>query len=192
MNLKQTLAIAGVAALLCGVTGGVMAQDNGGGGGGGGGPRRGGGGFGGGFGGNMDPAEMQQRIMDSIRDQMSVTNDEEWNIIQARLQKVMDARREVGGPNFGRLFRRRNNDGGDNGGGGGRRGGFFGQPSPELESLQNAIDNNAPTEQVKAAMEKYRAAHKAKEAALEKAQDDLKSVLTVKQEAVAVSLGLVN
>jgi hypothetical protein len=192
MNLKQTLAMAGMAALLCGVAGGVMAQDNGGGGagggGGGGGPRRGGGG--GGFG-NMDPAEMQQRIMDNIRDQMSITNDEEWSVIQARVQKVMDARRDVGGPNFGRLFRRRNNDGGDNGGGG-RRGGFFGQPSPELDSLQNAIDNNAPAEQVKAAMEKYRASHKAKEAALEKAQDDLKSVLTVKQEAVAVSLGLIN
>ena len=197
MNLKQTLAMAGVAALLCGVAGSVMAQDNGGGagGGGGGGPRRGGGGGGGGGfgGGNFDPAEMQQRIMENIRDQMSVTNDEEWSVIQARVQKVMDARRDVGGPNFGRMFRRRNNDGGDNGGGGGgRRGGFFGAPSPELESLQNAVDNNAPSEQVKAAMQKYREAHKAKEAALEKAQDDLKSVLTVKQEAVAVTLGLIN
>ena len=190
MNLKKTLAMAGVTALLCGAAGSVMAQDNGGGGGGGGGPRRGGGGFGGG---NFDPAEMQQRIMDNIRDQMSVTNDDEWNVIQARVQKVMDARRDVGGPNFGRLFRRRNNDGGDNGPGGGRRGGgFFGTPSPELESLQNAIDNKAPSDQIKDAMEKYRAAHKAKEAALEKAQDDLKSILTVKQEAVAVSLGLIN
>jgi hypothetical protein len=41
-------------------------------------------------------------------------------------------------------------------------------------------------------MDKYRVARKAKEAALEKAQQDLKSILTVKQEAVAVSLGLLN
>jgi hypothetical protein len=194
MNLKKTLAAAGIAALLCGATHELMAQDNAGGaggaGGGDGGPRRGGGG--GGFGGNFDPAEMQKRMMENIRDQMSVTNDDEWSVIQARIQKVVDTRRDVGGPNFGRLFRRRNNDGGDNGPGAGRRGGFFGTPSPELDSLQNAIDNNAPTEQVKAALEKYRAAHKAKEAALEKAQDDLKNVLTVKQEAVAVSLGLLN
>jgi hypothetical protein len=63
---------------------------------------------------------------------------------------------------------------------------------PELEALNNAIDSNVPTEQLKAAMDKYRAARKAKEAALEKAQQDLKSILTVKQEAVAVSLGLLN
>jgi hypothetical protein len=197
MNLKKTLSTAGMAVLLCAAAHNLMAQDNGGGATGGGGAGNNGGrraGGGGGFGGgNFDPAEMQQRIMENIRDQMSVTNTEEWTIIEGRVQKVMDARRDVGGPNFGRLFRRRNNDGGDNGpGGGGRRGGFFGAPSPELESLQNAIDNNAPAEQVKAALEKYRASRKAKEAALEKAQDDLKSVLTVKQEAVAVSLGLVN
>jgi len=41
-------------------------------------------------------------------------------------------------------------------------------------------------------MEKYRAARKAKEATLEKAQADLKQVLSVKQEAVALSLGLLN
>jgi hypothetical protein len=82
--------------------------------------------------------------------------------------------------------------GGDNGGFGGRRGGFGGPPSPELESLQNAIESNAPTEQIKAAMEKFRVARKAREEALQKAQDDLKAVLTVKQEAVALSNGLLN
>jgi hypothetical protein len=143
----------------------------------------------------MDPAEMQKRVMENIRDQMSVTNAEDWNVLQARVQKVLDARRDAGpGGNFGRMFRRRGgNDGADNGPGGGRRGGMFGgTPSPELEALDKTIESNAPAEQLKSAMQRYRDSHKTKEAALEKAQADLKQILTVKQEAVALSLGLVN
>jgi hypothetical protein len=165
--------------MLCAAGTGVMAQDNGGDGGGG--QRRRG---------NFDPAQFQERMMENVRDQMGVTNDDEWQVLQARVQKVFDARRDVGIPGFGRMFRGRR--GGDNNGGGPPRGGAFGQPMPELEALNNAIDNNAPTEQIKEAMQKYRTARKAKEAALEKAQKDLKSVLTVRQEAVAVSLGLLN
>ena len=41
-------------------------------------------------------------------------------------------------------------------------------------------------------MDKYRAARKAAEAKLAEAQDALKKVLKVKQEAVALRLGLVN
>ena len=145
----------------------------------------------------MDPAEAQQRIMQNVRDHLNVTNNEEWQVIQGRVQKVLDAQRELGPRgNFGRLFFGRR--GGPPGGPEGnpdrpRRGGFFGgAPSPEQEALEKAIDSNAPTEQIKAAMQRYRDSRKAKEAALEKAQADLKQVLSVKQEATALSLGLVN
>lgn len=191
MNLKRALLAGGVSALLCMAGSTVMAQANGGGGGGGGfGGRRGGG--------NFDPAQFQQRMMDNIRERMDVKSDDEWKVIETRVQKVMDARRELGpAGGMGRMFRggRRggNNDGGPGGGqGGGRRGGMFGQQMPELTALENAIENNAPTEQIKAALEKYRAARKVKEAALEQAQAELQKVLTVKQEAVAVTLGLLN
>ena len=58
------------------------------------------------------------------------------------------------------------------------------------KSQGNAIALGASPEQIKAALEKFRAARKAKQDALTKAQADLKSVLSVKQEAVAVSNGL--
>jgi hypothetical protein len=193
MNLKNVLMTAGLATLMGLAGNSVMAQDNpppgpgqGAGAGGGGGRRFGGG--------NFDPAEMQLRIMENIKGEMSVTNNEEWKVIETRVQKVMEARRDLGGPNMGRMFGRR---GGPQGGPEGnadrpRRGGMFGQPSPEMESLQKAIDSNAPAEQVKAALQKYRDSRKAKEATLEKAQADLQKVLSVKQEAVAVSFGLLN
>jgi hypothetical protein len=161
----------------------LLAQDNGNGG-------PGGGQGGGGQFRNFDPAQFQQRMMDNIRDQLDFTNDTDWSAVQPLVQKVMDARRDVGGGGMGRMFGR--NRGGQNGGPGGRGGMFGGQPSPEQEALQNAIDDNAPSAQIKDLLAKYRASQQAKQAKLEAAQADLKAVLTTKQEAQAVLLGLVN
>ena len=179
MKMNQLLAVCGAAAALMLGAGAVSAQnDNGGG--------------GGGFGrGNFDPAQFQQRMMDNIRDQLGFTNDADWNAVQPRIQKVMDARRDVGfGPGMGRMFRGRGGNGGPGGGFGGGRGGFGPQPSPEAEALQKAIDDNAPAAQIKAALAKYQASQKDKQAKLAKAQEDLRAVLTVKQEAQATLLGL--
>jgi Spy/CpxP family protein refolding chaperone len=182
MKLKQCLVMAGLAAAVGLTSSNALAQNNGGNGGGR--QRRGGG--------NFDPAQFQQRMMDGIRDQMGVTNDDEWNVIQQRVQKVFDARRDVGFGGGMRMFRGRRGNNNDDNNNGGQRRGRFGNPSPEQEALQQAIDNNAPSDQVKAALDKYRAAKKTKEAALQKAQSDLKAVLTPKQEAVAVLNGLLD
>ena len=179
-TLNQTLALASIATLLCVGAGQLAAQDQ---------PQRQGRG-------NFDPAQFQQQRLERIQEQMGVKDEAEWKAIQDRVQKVFDAQTAVigfrGRGGFGGGGR--GGGGGDNaggGGGGGRRGGF-GAPSPELEALQNAVRNNAPSDQIKAALEKYRAARKAKEAALEKAQADLQKILSVKQEAVAVTNGLLN
>lgn len=185
MKMKQLLAIYGMAgALFLGVGNAVAQNDNGGG---------NGGGFGGGRG-NFDPAQFQQRMMDNIREQLSLTNDTDWNAVQPLIQKVMDARRDVGfGGGMGRMLGRNrggNNNNANANNNGGRRGGFGGTPSPEAEALQKAIDDNAPTAQVKVALAKYQASQKAKQAKLEQAQAGLRKVLTVKQEAQATLLGL--
>ena len=190
MKLSKSLIMAGVA-LMC-AAGTVMAQNDGGqpAGGGQGGGRRGGGPGGPGGPGGFDPAQMQQRMMDNIKEQMGVTDDAEWKAIEERVQKVFDARRDVGFGGGGRMFGGGRRGGNNDQGGNRPRGGMFGTPSPEQEALQKAIDNNAPAEQVKAALKKYRDSQAAKEAALEKAQAELKKVLTSKQEAVAVLNGL--
>jgi hypothetical protein len=79
-------------------------------------------------------------------------------------------------------------DGGPGGPGG--RGGFGPQASDEQKALQKALDDSAPSAQIKDALAKYRAARKDKQARLAAAQADLKNVLTVKQEAHAVLMGL--
>jgi len=186
MKMKQLFALCGLAAaLICG-TSSVYAQNGGGFGGGG------NGGGGGGGRGNFDPAQFQQRIMGNIRDQLGFTNDTDWNAVQPLVQKVLDARRDMGGVGMGMMMRR--NRGNDQGGGGGRpqRNNFFGTPSPEATALQNALDNNAPDAQVKDLLDRYRASQAKKEAALKTAQENLRAVLTIKQEGTAALMGLVD
>jgi hypothetical protein len=138
MKVNQLLTTCGIAAALMLSAGTVSAQnDNGSPSG-----RPGGSGRG-----NFDPAQFQQRMMDNIKEQLGYTNDTDWNAVQPLIQKVMDARRDVGfGGGMGRMFgRNRGGNNGDNANGGVRRGGSLGgQPSPEAEALQKAIDDNSP------------------------------------------------
>ena len=137
--------------------------------------------------GNFDPAQMQQRMMENIRAQLNFTNDTDWSAVQPLVQKVMDARREASGAGMRGMFGGRNRGQGGQGG----ANGMFGQPSTEQAALQNAIDGNAPTAQIKDLLAKYKASQKAKQAKLEAAQDELKAILSAKQEAQACLLGLV-
>jgi Spy/CpxP family protein refolding chaperone len=178
MKMNQMLAACGIAAALFLGVGTVSAQNDTGNPGGGGGGR-----------GNFDPAQMQQRMMDNIKEQLGYTNDTDWNAVQPLIQKVMDARRDVGfGGGMGRMFR--GNRGGNQASDNSNRRNFGPQPSPEAEALQKAIDDNSPAAQIKAALAKYEASQKAKQAKLTQAQENLRKVLTMKQEAQATLLGL--
>lgn len=174
--LKKTLILAGLVAGLGLGTATVMAQPPGGGGGGG-----GGGGFAGGGGGrrgNFDP----QMMLDRFRQDLSVTNDAEWTAISAKITSVMDARRAAGGGGRGRR--------GGGGGGGGQGGGPGGPPQSEaMAALQKAFDDKAPAPEVKDKIAKVREENKTKQAALVKAQEDLRSILDSHQEAYFVLQG---
>ena len=138
---------------------------------------------------NMDPAQRQQFFLDRIKERLEIKDDAEWKAIQPMVQKVMDLQRQVASDRMRGMFGRRSSDqGGDQGG---RRGGFGPQqpPSPEAEALQRAIDSKASNSELKAAIARYAEWRKAKLAELEKAQADLRKVLTVRQEAIAVSSG---
>lgn len=143
--------------------------------------------------GNFDPAQFQQRMMDNLRERLGVTDDAEWKIISERIQKVMEARRNVGfagGPGM-RFGGPPGAPGADNAAGPGRRG-FGAAASPEAEALRRAIESKASKEELKAAMARYREAREANQAKLHQAQEELRKVLTLEQEAIALSMGLVD
>lgn len=193
MNWKATLA---TIALTFGVGAGfVMAQDNGGGNTAGGRQREGGnnndrgGDRGGDRARNWDPAEMQKRMMERFKEQLKAPDDE-WAIIEPKLQKVLTAQREArGGGMFG-------------GGFGGRRGGPGGdannnQPqdtSPMATAsreLRTALEKeNASADEINAKLKAYREAREKAQANLEAARKDLKEVLSARQEAQLVVVGI--
>ena len=137
--------------------------------------------------GNFDPEQMRARMMERYRESFEVKDDAEWKLIEGRITKVMDARRDMG--SFGRGFGGPPRRGGDDQGGVDRRR-FGPEPSPEAEALQKAIEAKASNDEIKAKLAKYRESQKTKQANLEKAQSELRQVLSVKQEANAVLMGL--
>jgi predicted Holliday junction resolvase-like endonuclease len=172
-RLNQVIVLAGAALALTLSTGQLAAQQGGG-------------------RGNFDPEQMRQRMMERVKEQMEVKNDDEWKVLEPLVQKVMDTRRDVQMGGMGRMFGRGGRGGGGDQGDQGNRRRFGPEPSAEETALEKAIDAKASKEELKSAMAKYREARKAKEAKLQAAQDDLRKVLTVRQEAIAMSNGWLN
>lgn len=138
---------------------------------------RGQGGPGGGRG-NFDPSEFRARMMERYQEQFGFS-DAEFKAVQPLIEAIQDKQRDarMGGRGFGGF-----------GGGRGGRGGGQGSGNAEFDALQSAIESG---NNIEAKLAAFRKSRDAKEADLKKAQDTLKSVLTVKQEAVAVVMGLI-
>ena len=148
--------------------------------------------------GNFDPEQMRARMMERFKERLEVTKDDEWKIISDRIEKVMAAQRETRIAGFGGPGGFRGRRGGDGGGDNAqadnarRNRGPFGsaEANPDVEALQKAVDSKASPDEIKSKLAKVRDSLKDKEAKLTKAQDDLKQVLSVRQEATAVLMGL--
>ena len=190
MNMKQ-LVMAGTAIVMCLGAADVLAQNNDDSNGkkGPGRPGRGG---------PPDPAQAQQwqqQRVERYKDRLEITDDTEWKAIQPLIEKITDLQRQSFADRVRGEFGRGGRGGGDSSSGdqGGRRGfrgGFGGEPSKEAEALQKAIDGKAPKAELKEALAKYVESRKDKQTDLEKAQADLRKVLSVRQEAIASLAGL--
>jgi Spy/CpxP family protein refolding chaperone len=90
--------------------------------------------------------------------------------------------------------RRNNNNGGDNNGGDNAnqrpRRNPFGEPNAAMEALQKAVDDKAPSAEIKAKISAVRADIKDKQAKLLASQEDLRGILTPRQEGIATINGL--
>jgi Spy/CpxP family protein refolding chaperone len=139
--------------------------------------------------GDFNPEEFRQRMMERFKEQMGASDDE-WKVLQPKLEKVMEAQRDAragGGGMFG-----------GRGGFGGRRGqdggGGGDQPqSPVAKAsadLRKVVEANSPPEEIAKNLTALREARKQARAALETAQKDLQGVVTPKQEAMLVMVGM--
>lgn len=144
---------------------------------------------GGGFGGRRDPGQMMQGMMDRLKTQLGASDDE-FAAIQPKIQAVMTLQRDTS-PRMRGMFGR---------GGRGGFGGGFGGPTTQPSAVQTALldlqttlnDQNATPDAIKGKLDALRDAKSKARQDLIVAQQDLKSILTQRQEAVMVLDGILD
>ncbi len=194
---RRMVKIAVVACALGLMVGGLSLAQQGGGNQGGG--RRGGQGGGPGGGpGNFDPAQFRQRMAERMKEQLGV-DDQAWKVMEPRLMKVMDLNRQANAGNRGMfgMFGRggRGGPGGDQGGPQGdrqRRGPMGEQTALEkaMTQLRTTLENQSATpEEIKTQLTAVRSAREKARQELAVAQQELKKILTLRQEAMLVEMG---
>jgi peptidoglycan hydrolase CwlO-like protein len=128
----------------------------------------------------FDPAQFKQQRLDRLKEQLAATDDE-WKVLQPKIEKVMDAQMAGFGGGFGRG--RGGNNGGDN---------TPQTPTAKAQAdLRELLQNkDASADDIKAKLAALREARAKTKADLEAARKDLKEVLTQRQEAVLVTNGM--
>ena len=138
--------------------------------------------------GRWNPEQMQQRMMERFQEVLGAT-DQEWQVMSPFVAQVMEKQRDLraySGRGWG--FRGRGGPGGDRGPGRG-----FGGESPQVVTdLQEALTSNASPDEIKTKLTAYRNARGAAEKDLQQAQEKLRQVLTIQQEANLVMMGILD
>jgi len=156
---------------------------------------------------NFDPAQMQERMLEGIKTRLGVTDDAEWTAMKPLLQEVMkNQQRGMGMMGFGGRGGRGGrggpggpggqNDQGNQGAPGGPGGQFaqrMAQENPEMAALATTLRAENPSaDEIKAKLAAYREAQKKRAEALKTARENLRKVLTLKQEAQLVLMGMLD
>jgi hypothetical protein len=123
-------------------------------------------------------AEIEAKSLAKLRERLEVTDDAEWAIIVERIKKVEEMRRLTwaGGP-AGRSAPPASEKG--------KR-----SSAPEQNALRSAVADKLPDAEIKLRLARAHEVHQHNEAKLFQAQSELRAILTVRQEAVAVMAGL--
>jgi len=160
----------------------------------------------------FDPERMRQRFNERIKERLGATDDE-WQVLQPRLTKVMELRRNANTGSmrmlFGRRGRRgRRGRGSDRAGASGAearpaQGGRTQRPDrPQREpsevrkkagELSTTLEKkDATPDEIKAKLTALRTARDAARAELAKAQQQLREIVTQRQEAMLVLMGMLD
>lgn len=136
--------------------------------------------------GQFDPAAMQQRRLDGIKEGLGAS-EEEWKVLSPKIEVLLKLQTEtlLGGGFGGR---------GGPGGGRGGRGGDATADDPNASAstkarreLRRVLEDKATsTDEITRKLDSYRKARDEAKAVLAKAQNDLRELLTKRQEAQLV------
>ena len=138
----------------------------------------------GGPGGRMDPAQFRERMLNRIKEALGAT-DEEWKALQPKVEKVQQEQMQSMAGRFGGRRRPGGEDANAN------------RPANPVadaaRDLQPLLENkDATAEQIKVKLQALRDARTKAKEELTKAQNELREILTQRQEAVLVSMGMLD
>jgi len=137
-------------------------------------------------------AERLKQFMGKLKEELKPENDDEWQVIQMKLQEIFELRRKAYSRFYGRRGRGSSREGGD--------------PLREArDALKELVQKQGVSnEEIKAALDKFRAAMEVEKKKrdeeekkraqereeakkkLQAAREELRSILTLRQEAVLV------
>ncbi len=150
--------------------------------------------------GQMDPEQMRARMeewrgrmLEETRTHLGLS-EEEWTLVKPRYEQVLELNRQLSGPARGMMLGMRGR-----GGRGDDRGPAQTQPQDQtaLEKastqLREVLEQpNSSPEQIQSALTSYRQVRIELEAQRKQAHESLRELLTVRQEAILVSTGVLN
>lgn len=128
------------------------------------------------------PADVQARSLERLREKLDVPDETEWTLIAERVAKIEEIRRTL-------WTSAANIRGAAPGGDKSKRNGAS-SANPERDALRAAVSDNLPDAEIKSRLARAHDIHRQNEAKLAKAQAELRAILSIRQEAVAVMAGL--
>src|SRR2546421_2123075 len=138
--------------------------------------------------GNFDPAAFRERMANMMKEQMNV-NDDEWKVIQPKLEKVMTAQRDARGGGMGGMFGRGPRPDSGSQGNDSQRSAV----QQAQQDLRTTLENKeAAADQIAAKLTALREARNKAREELASAQKELKDVLNARQEAGLVMMGMLD
>lgn len=128
------------------------------------------------------PADVQARTLERLREKLDVPDDTEWALIAERVSKIEEIRRTLW---TSAATIRGAAPGGDKS----KRNGTS-STNPERDALRAAVSDNLPDAEIKSRLARAHDIQRQNEAKLGKAQAELRAILSIRQEAVAVMADL--
>lgn len=145
----------------------------------------------------MDPEQMQKMMSDRFKEQLEI-GDEEWTVIGPKVMKVVTSSSQSSGNPMRMMMGRPGMQGGPDMQGRpprNRMPGNFGQSAADesMQDLQKLLeDKNADTKKIKQQVTKVRKAKEKSQRESASAKRELRELLTIRQEAILISMGLLD
>lgn len=140
-----------------------------------------------------DKARARAKMLERYRSKLEVKDDAEWAIIQARIEAVFKAQHELQSA-LQATQRRARSSGGKSGkstaGAADSARVSDEDPGAEVLALQKLVESRAPAQEIKPHLARVRELLRERQEKLNTAREDLRMVLSSRQEAIAVLNGL--